>query len=144
MEIEVGFKTKGKANLTLCADNVGNLLFPANNLAHTLFKQINFKVNGALLTEQVNMYHLKAYYQTLLNYDRYNGETILQTARWRNEIDSLATYTDTNVKNNEANYRALSAGHKESMWKQKADARDNYVGGQRRMLRMKPFIDAFY
>ena len=100
-------------------------------------------MNGALLTEQVDMYHLKAYFQTLLNYDRYNGETILQTARWRNEIDSPTTYTDTNVKNNEANYRVLSAGHKESVLKQKADAQDNYVGGQRRMLRMKPFIDAF-
>ena len=55
------------------------------------------------------MYHLKAYFQTLLNYDRYNGETILQTARWRNEIDSPTTYKDTNVKNNEANYRVLSA-----------------------------------
>ena len=78
MELNLGFKTTGNANLTSHNDTVNRMTNPANNLAHTLFKQVNFRANGTLLTEQVDMYHLKAYIQTVLNYDRDDGETILQ------------------------------------------------------------------
>ena len=80
---------------------------PGNNLAHTLFKQINFRANGTLLTEQMEMYHLKAYLQTLLNYDRDDGDTILQPTGWRIEIDSPVTYKANTVKTDEADFSAL-------------------------------------
>ena len=96
----MGFKTTAGGNLTSRNDDVGRMTSFANNLAHTLFKQINVKCNGMLLTEQVDMYHHKAYLQTLLNNDRNDGDTILQATNggWRNEIDSPVTYTATNVK----------------------------------------------
>ena len=108
MELDLGFKATRNANLTSCNDNVNCMTASANNLAHTLFKQINFRANGTLLTEQVDMYHLKAYIQTLLNYDRDDGETILQPTDWRNEIDSPVTYTATTVKTDEADFAALT------------------------------------
>ena len=117
---------------------------PANNLAHTLFKQINFRANGTLLTEQVDMYHLKAYLQTLLNYDRDDGETILRPTGWRNKIDSPVTYTATTVKTDEADFATLTDNQQSRIKAQKADARDFYAGGKRRTLRMKPFVDAFH
>ncbi|CAH3133058.1 unnamed protein product [Pocillopora meandrina] len=117
---------------------------PANNIAHTLFKQINFRANGTLLTEQVDMYHLKAFIQTILNYDRNDGETILEPAGWRNEIDSPVTYTAANVKMDDDAYTALSINHQESIKRQRAVATEYYAGGKRRILRMKPFIDAFH
>ena len=117
---------------------------PANNLAHTLFKQINFRANGTLLTKQVDMYHLKAYLQTLLNFDRDDGETILQPTGWRNEIDSPVTYTATTVKTDEADFATLTDNQQPSIKAQKADARDFYARGKRRTLRMKPFVDAFH
>ena len=100
VEIDVGFKTTAGGNLTSRNDDVGRMTSFANNLAHTLFKQINVKCNGMLLTEQVDMYHHKAHLQTLLNNDRNDGDTILQATNggWRNEIDSPVTYTATNVK----------------------------------------------
>ena len=91
MELDQGFKTTGNANFTSRNDDVNRMTAPANNLAHTLFKQINLRANGALVIEQVDMYHLKAYQQTLLNYDRNDGETILQATGCRNEIDSPLT-----------------------------------------------------
>ena len=69
VELKVGFKTMGNANLTSHADAVATMHIPVNNIAYTLFKQINCRANGTLLTEQVDMYHLKAYFQTLLNFD---------------------------------------------------------------------------
>ena len=144
VQLDLGFKTTENANLTARANNVGMMTSPANNIAHTLFKQINFRANGTLLTEQVDMYHLKAFIQTILNYDRNDGETILEPAGWRNEIDSPVTYTAANVKMDDDAYTALSINHQESIKRQRADATDYYAGGKRRILRMKPFIDAFH
>ena len=101
---------------------------PGNNLAHTLFKQINFRANGTLLTEQMEMYHLKAYLQTLLNYDRDDGDTILQPIGWRIEIDSLVTYKANTVKTDEADFSALIDNQQSSIKAQKADASDFYKG----------------
>ena len=97
MELNLGFKTTGNANLTSHNDTVNRMTTPANNLAHTLFKQVNFRANGTLLTEQVDMYHLKAYIQTVLNYDRDDGETILQPTGLRDEIDSPVTIGKQNL-----------------------------------------------
>ena len=77
MELNLGFKTTGNVNLTSRNDTVNRMITPANNLVQTLFKQVNFRANATLLKEQVVMYHLKAYIQTVLNYDRDDGDTIL-------------------------------------------------------------------
>ncbi|CAH3044421.1 unnamed protein product, partial [Pocillopora meandrina] len=135
VKLNVGFKTTGNANLTSCADAVATMLTLANNI-------INCTANGTLLTEQVDIYHLKAYFQTLLNFDRDDEETILQCQRWRNKIDSPATYTANNVRTNHADFDALSANHQASIKLQKADARNYYAEGKR-TLRMKPFVDVF-
>ena len=117
-----GFKTTAGGNLTSRNDDVGRMTSFANNLAHTLFKQINVKCNGTLLTEQVDMYHHKAYLQTLLNNDRNDGDTILQATNggWRNEIDSPVTYTATNVKGDDAAFAALSDNQQASIGRKEA------------------------
>ena len=143
VELDQGFKTTGNANLTSRNDDVNRMTAPANNLAHTLFKQINFRANGPLVIEQVDMYNLKAYLQTLLNYGRDDGETILQSTGWRNEIDSPLTYTANTIKTDEADFAALSDNQQSSIKAQKADVRDFYADGKRRTLRMKPFVYPF-
>ena len=90
------------------------------------------------------MYNLKAYLQTLLNYDRDDGETILQPTGWRNEIDSPVTYTATTVKTDEADFAALTDNQQSSIKAQKADARYFYDGGKRSTLKMKPFVNTFH
>ena len=143
VELDQGFKTTGNANLTSRNDDVNRMTAPANNLAHTLFKKINFRANGPLVIEQVDMYNLKAYLQTLLNYGRDDGETILQSTGWRNEIDSPLTYTANTIKTDEADFAALSDNQQSSIKAQKADVRDFYADGKRRTLRMKPFVYPF-
>ena len=51
--------------------------YAVNNLAHTIFKKINLRFNGALMSEQTDTYAYSAYIQTLLNYNRDDGETLL-------------------------------------------------------------------
>ena len=141
-----GFKTTAGGNLTSCNDNVGRMTSFANNLAHTLFNQVNVKCNGMLLTKQVDMYHHKAYLQTLLNSDRNDGDTILQATNggWQNKIDSPVTYTATNIKGDNAAFAALSDNQQASIKAQKKEARDLYSEGKRRILHMKPFLEIFH
>ena len=55
-----------------------------NNFAHTLIKQCNVKFNGILMTEQTNLYHYLAYFATLLNYSKEEGENKLAPQGWVN------------------------------------------------------------
>ena len=44
-------------------------LWPVNNLAHSIIKQIDLQLNGTLISPQSDTYHYKAYLENLLNYD---------------------------------------------------------------------------
>ena len=48
-----------------------------NNLAHGLFKQINLLLGGVLMRKQTNTYMYKAFIETMLNYSRDEGSTLL-------------------------------------------------------------------
>ena len=83
VELDLTFKTTASGNLTTRATNAANLTCSVNNVAHSLFKQINVKLNGTLMTEQVDMYHLKAYIHSWImtmqtrkrSYKQQGGET---------------------------------------------------------------------
>ena len=53
------------ANSASDANNT-KFVYAVNNLAHTIFKQINLRFNGTLMTEQTDTYAYSAYLQTLL------------------------------------------------------------------------------
>ena len=91
-EIELKLKKNDNGNVT-AADK----LWPVNNLAHSLFKQISVRLNGTLISPQTDTYHYKAIIETLLNYDREDGETVLKPQGWYNNIDFPAEWTDDNT-----------------------------------------------
>ncbi|PFX25068.1 Uncharacterized protein F54H12.2 [Stylophora pistillata] len=107
-------------------------------------KEFYNKTFQTKLTTQVDMYHLKAYIQTLLNFYREDGETILAPAEWRNDIDSPQTYTANKVTSGHGTFNALSTTQQASIKTQKADARKYYAAGKHRILRMVPFVDIFH
>ena len=83
-----------EVELTVKKDNATNLaaadvMAPVNNLAHALFKQINVRLNGTLISPQTDTYHLKAFLETILNHDRDDGKTILTPEGWYNEVKSI-------------------------------------------------------
>ena len=50
-------------------------VYPVNNFAHSLIKQLNVRLNGMLLSPQTDTYAYKAYIETLLNYTKQEGAT---------------------------------------------------------------------
>jgi len=132
-EVELTVKKDNNTNL-LVADVMGL----ANNLAHTLFKQIDVRLNGMLISPQTDMYHLKAYLEAILNYDRDDGETLLTPHGWYNCLgvpddgdgDEL---TANQLDTAHADYAALPQDLKNLV-----QGRVQVLGGKRVTLRFKP------
>ena len=82
------------ANAASDANNT-RFVYAVNNLAHTIFKQINLRFNGTLMTEQTDTYAYSAFFQTLLNYNRDDGETLLQPQGWVNFLNVTASLAAT-------------------------------------------------
>ena len=80
------------ANAASDANNT-KFTYAVNNLAHTIFKQINVRFNGTLMTEQTDTYAYSAYLQTLLNYNQDDGETLLAPQGWVNFLNVWPTLT---------------------------------------------------
>ena len=59
-------------------------VYMTNNLGHTLFKQMNLRFNGTLMSEQTDVYAYNAFLEMLLNYNRDEGETLLAPQGWVN------------------------------------------------------------
>lgn len=134
--------------------NANTMTGIVNNIPHSLIKQFLLKCNGTLLTEQIDMYHHKAMLQTMLNYNRQDGENILQATNglWRNVIDNPATYTAQNIvapgdqdgEDPHDDYVALSDNHKETILALKKDGRELWSGTKKQTLRMRPFSEIFH
>ena len=62
-------------------------IYQVNNLAHSILKNIGVKLNGHQLNNDSNLYPYQAFFQTLLNYDRSEGETLLAPQGWVNQLD---------------------------------------------------------
>ena len=85
-------------------------IYPVTNIAHTIIKQLSVHVNSVLLEPQTDHYHYKAFFQTLLNNNRQDGETILAPQGWYNDFDLPAELT-ANAEDSttpHAEYKALS------------------------------------
>ena len=58
-----------------------------NNMAHSIIKYVSVRLNGTLTSPQTDTYPYKAYFETLLNNNRDEGETILAPQGWHNVFD---------------------------------------------------------
>ena len=138
---EVEFVAKKSDNTNLLAADVMGL---ANNLAHTLFKQINVRLNGTLISPQTDTYHLKAYIETILNHDRDDGETILTPHGWYNCLGvpndgNADELTQNQLDPTHNDYAALTQDLKNVV-----QGRLQFLAGKRVTLRFKPYLEVFH
>ena len=80
----------------------------SNNFGHTLFKQMDLQINGALVTPQGNNYHHLAMLQTVLEYSRAEGETKLVPQGWVNELNLPRTIANTSGTDDHPNAGEMS------------------------------------
>jgi len=138
-EVELTIKTPTGGNIAQV-----NLIGLANNLAHTLFKQINVRLNGTLISPQTDTYHYKAYIEALLNHDRDDGETILKPHGWYNCLSvpsrgDADVMTANKLDTTHADYGALPQDLKNMV-----QSRIQFFGGKRVTFRFKPYLEVFH
>ena len=138
--MELGLKKSDGNNLV-----ANETLFPVNNLAHSIIKQIDLHLNGTLISPQSDTYHYKAYFERLLNFDRQDGETVLAPAGWFNQIDAPTTWTANNLDaaTPHNDFKALSENHK-GMVKAMVAETAEYAAGKRRSLVFTPHLEVFH
>ena len=137
-EVELTVKKDDATNL-LAADVMGLV----NNLAHTLFKQINVRLNGTLISPQTDTYHLKAFIETILNHDRDDGKTILTPEGWYNDLDvpddgDGDEYTANMLNPAHADFEALSDEKKALSL-----SRVQFLDGGSVTMRFRPYLEVF-
>ena len=138
---EVGLSVKKDNGTNLLAADVIGL---ANNLVHTLFKQINVRLNGTLISPQTDTYHLKAFIEAVLNHDRDDGKTILAPEGWYNSLDvpddgDADEYTANVLNPAHAEHAALSDEKKALVL-----SRIQFLGGGRVTMRFRPYLEVFH
>lgn len=106
LEIKVRLNTAGTRDVfnsegAASTANLRKYVYCTNNCGHTLFNQMNVHYNGVLMSEQSNAYHQKSYKETLLNYNRQEGEILLHPQSWVNEVNVQEELTPTDATNND-------------------------------------------
>ena len=106
LEIKVRLNTTGTAGISSgegAASDANNsrYVYCVNNFGHSLFNQMNVSFNGVLMTEQSTAYHQKAYLETLLNFNRQEGETTLAAQGWVNELNVKEELVPQNAANDD-------------------------------------------
>ena len=134
-------------DLRLKLDNNDNIVTATqvslcNNIAHAIFKQINVRLNGTLISPQTDTYHHKSFIDAVLNNDRDDGESILKPEGWfngltiRDQTQNVLTANELNLTHDD--HKALPVD--EQAW---VGARVKFLDGNRVILRFKPYLEVF-
>ena len=120
-----------------------NQTFLANNLAHTLFKQLVLRLNGALITPQTDAYHHLAFIETLMNHDIEDCDDLLTLQGYYDCLNVPDDGDGDEITANQQNfahddYKALDDDKKRMILD-----RVKYLGGNRVSLRLKPALEVF-
>ena len=119
----------------------GSTIMPANNRAHTVFRQVNVRLNNTLISPQTDTYHYKAYMDNVTNFDRADGEDILAAEGWFNGVDIPATLTANQLDLTHDDFAALSLKNQDIVRKMKTEYAT--LVGQPKIYRLKPRIEVF-
>ena len=120
-------------------------LWPVNNLAHSIIRQIDLQLNCTLISPQSDTYHYKAYIEDLLNFDQEEGKTVLGPQGWFNQVDFPPQWTanNTNSTGPHQHYTDLSANHKAALAASVAETA-KYAGGVTHSLVFTPHLEVFH
>ena len=130
-------------DLTLKLDDGNNLaqatrIHLANNLAHTIFRQITVRLNGTLISPMTDTYHLLAMIQTMLDNDKQDGEDLLAPQGWYNCFDVPDDVTANQNNPAHADHAALGDDQKKFIL-----SRVKFLDGNQVRLRFTPNLEIF-
>ena len=123
--------------------DVADTLYPVTNIAHTIIKQLSVHVNSVLLEPQTDHYHYKAFFQTLLNNNRQDGETILVPQGWYNDFDTPPQVTANSDTTTHDDYKNMTQSQQNGVQARKK-ALYRFTGGKFHTLFFTPMSPLFH
>ena len=123
-------------------------LYLVNNLPHSMVKQFAVRLNGTLINPHTDTYPYKAYIETLLNYDREDGESILHPQGWVNAIDLPSEWEKTGSSDFTVKTSGLTDNQKTAL-KLLQDESELYQNNSNSNLlevhlKMRPHVEPFW
>ena len=116
----------------------GDRSFLVNNIAHSIFKQISVRLNGI----HTDTYHYKAYIETLLNYNRDDGEMVLKPQGWFNAIDLPDDLTANQLNQAHNDFKALSEEYQHVV--KTLESENAKYAAMKRVFCFVPHIEVFH
>ena len=135
-QLKLRLKNTDNTNVVAASNHI------VNNLAHSIIKYISMRLNGVLISPQTDTYPYKAFFETLLNYNRDEGETILAPQGWMNVFDVPARLEVTDAGDDTLKV----TGHSDAQKVNRAlleTATGDYVG-KTHWLVFKPHLEVFH
>ena len=120
--------------------NDTKFLYAVNNIGHSLFKQMNLRFNGALMSEQTDTYAYKAFIETVLNYNRQEGDTLLAPQGWVNQLDVVPRLEAAGVNDD----KPTTPGWVHNAAQPLKTATVKFHGGNVVTLIVHPHLEAFH
>ena len=112
-----------------------------NNMAHSIIKYLSVRLNGTLISPQTDTYAYKAFFETLLNNNRDEGETILAPQGWLNVFD-LPAQLESNTGADTLKTTGFSAQQTANRTLLET-ATGDYVG-KTKYLMFRPHLEVFH
>ena len=123
-------------------------LFLVNNLAHSMIKQVGVRLNGTLINPHTDTYPYKAMIETILNYDREDGKTLLRTQGWVNALDLPKEWVKTSSSDMDIKVSSWSTNQKNGFKLLKAESGRYYNDSNSSLLevhlKMRPHVEPFW
>jgi len=101
------------------------------------------RLNGTLISPQTDTYHYKAYIETLLNFDRDDGDTILKPQGWFNFVDVPNALTANQLTLGHDDFKAMTPERQDLVRELRSQATD-FAGGVTRTYSFIPHIAVFH
>ena len=123
-------------------------LYFVNNLPHSMIKQVAVRLNGTLINPHTDTYPYKAYIETILNYDREDGKTILRPQGWVNALDLPSEWEKTGSSDFTIKTSGWTDNQKTSFNLLKEESGMFYNGSNSSLLevrlKMRPHVEPFW
>ena len=120
-------------------NNNTKFTYDTNNLGHTLFKEMNLYLNGIVMSAQTNTYAYHAFFETLLNYNRDERETLLAPRGWVNYFNVGEVLAKTANDDDQI----TTVGWRHNKTTPLKTATKPFYGNKLMVMHVRPHLDAF-
>lgn len=123
-------------------------LWLVNNLSHSMVKQFVVRLNGTLINPHTDTYPYKSMFETIVNYNREDGLTLLKPQGWVNVLDLPKNWVSTSSSDDSVKVTAWTDNQKTGLTALQEESKKYYNDDSDDLLpvhlKFKPHVEPFW